>query len=56
MHRKALLLCIALVVPCVAQQPRVPDLDAQRAAMKKLEFLVGKWLVRLACCADRESP
>ena len=23
--------------------PRVPDLNAQRAAMKKLEFLVGKW-------------
>jgi hypothetical protein len=22
---------------------RTPDLDAQRAAMKKLEFLVGKW-------------
>jgi hypothetical protein len=27
----------------MAQQPRTPDLDAQRAAMKKLEFLVGKW-------------
>ncbi len=37
---KALLACIALVL---AQQPRAPDLNAQRAAMKKLEFLVGKW-------------
>jgi hypothetical protein len=36
---KALLFCIAFL----AQQPRTPDLDAQRAAMKKLEFLVGKW-------------
>ena len=34
-----LLFCIALLV----QQPRTPDLDAQRAAMKKLEFLVGRW-------------
>ena len=23
--------------------PRLPDLNAQRAAMKKLEFLIGKW-------------
>jgi len=36
---KALVFCIAFL----AQQPRTPDLDAQRAAMKKLEFLVGKW-------------
>jgi hypothetical protein len=27
----------------MAQTPRVPDLDAQRAAMKKLEFLIGTW-------------
>jgi hypothetical protein len=27
----------------MAQQPHTPDLDVQRAAMKKLEFLVGKW-------------
>jgi hypothetical protein len=27
----------------MAQQPHMPDLDAQRAAMKKLDFLVGKW-------------
>src|SRR5215472_10012174 len=25
------------------QPPRTPDLAAQRAAMKKLDFLVGKW-------------
>lgn len=25
------------------QLPRVPDLEAQRAAMKKLGFLIGKW-------------
>ena len=27
----------------MAQTPRTPDLDAQRAAMKKLSFLVGDW-------------
>src|SRR5262249_7152800 len=27
----------------MAHLPRVPDLNAQRTAMKKLEFLVGKW-------------
>ncbi len=27
----------------MAQQPHTPNLDAQRAAMKKLDFLVGKW-------------
>jgi hypothetical protein len=26
-----------------AQTPRAPDIDAQRAAMKKLSFLKGKW-------------
>jgi hypothetical protein len=35
----ALLLCLAFLF----QQPRTPDLEAQRAAMKKLEFLVGEW-------------
>ncbi len=27
----------------MTQIPRVPDLNAQRAAMQKLAFLVGKW-------------
>jgi hypothetical protein len=27
----------------MTQLPRVPDIAAQRAAMKKLDFLVGKW-------------
>ena len=27
----------------MAQQLRMPDLESQRAAMKKLAFLVGKW-------------
>jgi hypothetical protein len=34
---------MALLVPCMTQPPRVPDLKAQRAALKKLDFLVGKW-------------
>jgi hypothetical protein len=31
------------IVPRMDQLPRVPDLAAQRAAMKKLNFLVGEW-------------
>ncbi len=27
----------------MAQLPRIPDLNAQRAAMQKLSFLLGKW-------------
>ena len=27
----------------MAQVPGTPDVDAQRAAMKKLSFLIGKW-------------
>jgi hypothetical protein len=27
----------------MAQVPRTPDVEAQRAAMKKLSFLIGKW-------------
>ncbi len=27
----------------MTQPPRVPDVEAQRTAMKKLSFLVGKW-------------
>lgn len=32
-----------LGVACMAQIPRTPDIEAQRAAMKKLGFLVGEW-------------
>ena len=34
---------VIFAVTCGAQSPRRPNLDAQRAAMKKLAFLVGKW-------------
>ena len=43
MQVKALILCIATLSPSLAQPPRAPNIEAQRAAMKKLEFLVGKW-------------
>ena len=33
-----------LLAPQMAQLPRVPDLEAQRAAMKEVSFLVGKWV------------
>jgi hypothetical protein len=32
-----------LAADCPAQAPRTPDLAAQRAAMGKLSFLVGRW-------------
>jgi hypothetical protein len=41
--KAALVLLVATGIFCMAQQPRTPDLDAQRAAMKKLDFMVGKW-------------
>ena len=34
---------VVSVSPKMAELPRVPDLSAQREAMKKLGFLVGKW-------------
>jgi hypothetical protein len=34
---------VVLVVPCMAQQPRVPNVELQRSAMKKLSFLIGSW-------------
>jgi hypothetical protein len=44
LHELASLLCFTLIsASTMAQAPRQPNLDAQRAAMKKLEFLVGKW-------------
>lgn len=43
MRLSSLAIAVAISLPCAAQPPRPPDLDAQRAAMKKLSFLVGKW-------------
>lgn len=40
---RSLIVCTVVLVPCMAQQPRVPDTEAQRVAMKKLGFLVGRW-------------
>ena len=35
--------CILTVIPSMAQTVRQPNLEAQRSAMKKLGFLVGRW-------------
>jgi hypothetical protein len=43
MRTRIALISSLLVLPCLAQQPTAPDLNAQRAAMKKLAFLVGTW-------------
>jgi hypothetical protein len=37
------LLAALLGDACMAQTPRTPNVEAQRTAMKKLEFLVGEW-------------
>jgi hypothetical protein len=34
---------VVLLASGMSQTPRVPNLEAQRAAMKKLNFLVGEW-------------
>src|ERR1051325_714168 len=41
--RRGLVVWLAAASSCLAQAPRTPNLEAQRSAMKKLEFLVGKW-------------
>jgi len=37
------LAAVSLGFASMAQSPRTPDVEAQRAAMKKLSFLIGKW-------------
>ena len=39
----SVLVSMALTVLCMAQVPHTPNIESQRSAMKKLEFLVGKW-------------
>jgi hypothetical protein len=34
---------VSMGIACMAQAPRTPDVEAQRTAMKKLSFLIGKW-------------
>jgi hypothetical protein len=38
-----LLLVMTMLGSAMAQSPQSPDVNAQRAAMKKLGFLVGRW-------------
>src|SRR5215475_646245 len=40
---RSVLVSTAVMVLCMAQVPRTPNVESQRNAMKKLEFLVGKW-------------
>jgi hypothetical protein len=37
------MICTTLLVSSMSQQLHTPDVEAQRAAMKKLSFLAGKW-------------
>ncbi len=37
------LLYLSVLAPCLAQAPRAPNVEAQRTAMKKLDFLAGTW-------------
>jgi hypothetical protein len=43
MRLRSSLLFLALLSPCFSQPPRAPNVEAQREAMKKLDFLLGKW-------------
>jgi hypothetical protein len=36
-------ICLSLSAFCMSQQPRSPDVAVQREAMRKLNFLAGKW-------------
>src|SRR5260221_11221519 len=40
---RLLLAATAILVPFIAQTPRATNIEAQRGAMKKLDFLIGKW-------------
>jgi hypothetical protein len=40
---RPVLVSMAVTVLCMAQVPHTPNIESQRSAMKKLEFLVGKW-------------
>ena len=41
--RRVVFLIAVLTTGCFAQATRAPNLEAQRAAMRKLEFLAGTW-------------
>jgi hypothetical protein len=46
MVRNILFICVLagwLGAACMAQTLKAPNIEGQRAAMKKLEFLVGEW-------------
>jgi Protein of unknown function (DUF1579) len=40
---KPFLICTMASVLCMAQSPRKPNVEAERTAMSKLQFLVGTW-------------
>ena len=40
---RSLLCCAALLAQSMAQPHRAPNVEAQREAMKKLDFLIGTW-------------
>src|SRR5205823_12510076 len=45
-----------LLVTAMVQLPRTPNLEAQRVAMKKLDFLVGKWAGEARLLSRRGEP
>jgi hypothetical protein len=40
----------------MVQLPRVPDLEAQRTAMRKVSFLVGKWFGTARLFRAKDAP
>ncbi len=53
---RRLLVSMALLASCMGQQPRIPDIAAQRTALKKLDFLVGKWSGEAHVLRDPNNP
>lgn len=43
MLSKTVFLWVVFLIPSMSQAPRTPNLEIQRAAMKKLDFLIGSW-------------
>jgi hypothetical protein len=43
MSMRMLIAYVVVTASAAAQTPRTPDLEAQRTAMKKIGFLVGRW-------------
>lgn len=47
---------VSITLPHMTDRPRLPDLDAQREALRKLDFLVGEWAGRASIARVPGAP